>query len=274
MTWPERWDIECLDSITKYPSIPSYHEHGDRGRLTEELSIRFEPEEEWEATEKMDGVSARIILTPYGWLLGSRDQLLTHEHDVVRNPRLRICETLVPLVQGFDSTGQDSIVCVYGEVYGGHKGELGKRSHHYAPNGETGFRVFDVVDLCLREAALLFRLPLQKIAQWRDVGNQPFQSRGQVQHWCSLLRLEHVPLLTGGTGKDLPKTLAESYEFLTTCSPQQSRAGLLGQSARPEGLVIRNPSRTKIAKLRFEDYERTSRVETTVFPPREKVEST
>jgi hypothetical protein len=40
---------------------------------------------------------------------------------------------------------------------------------------------------------------------------------------------------------------------------EHTRAGLDRAAGRPEGLVVRNKDRSKIAKLRFEDYERTLR---------------
>ena len=78
--------LATLNSATKYPSIPTYHILGQRGRLTEERSTEFPGEVE--VTEKIDGANARIILPPPEMgtpLIGSRSQLLHSVGDVIAN---------------------------------------------------------------------------------------------------------------------------------------------------------------------------------------------
>ena len=56
-------DLGRLNSITKYPSIPTYHPMGDRGELRDgPLPFRGTVI----ATEKVDGTNSRVILLTSG----------------------------------------------------------------------------------------------------------------------------------------------------------------------------------------------------------------
>ncbi|MFC7428120.1 hypothetical protein [Nocardia tengchongensis] len=77
-------NLEAVNSLTKYPSIPTYHQLGERGRLTEAVSEFAGPVI---GTEKIDGSNARIVSLPDGsWLLGSREELLCAQGDLIGNP--------------------------------------------------------------------------------------------------------------------------------------------------------------------------------------------
>ncbi len=67
-------DLNKLNSMTKYPSIPTYHALGDKGALLEQ-TVSFDGE--IILTEKIDGTNSRIVLLPDGnFVLGSREELL------------------------------------------------------------------------------------------------------------------------------------------------------------------------------------------------------
>lgn len=84
-------DLNKLNSMTKYPSIPTYHTLGNKGVLLEE-TVRFEGEVV--LTEKVDGTN-RIILLPDGnFVLGSREELLFAKGDLIGNPALGIVDAL------------------------------------------------------------------------------------------------------------------------------------------------------------------------------------
>jgi len=69
-------DLRKLNSLTRYPSIPTDHVMGEKGRLTDELSEDFSGEPVY-ATEKVDGTNSRIVFTPDGsYLIGSREEFL------------------------------------------------------------------------------------------------------------------------------------------------------------------------------------------------------
>lgn len=54
--------LSYLNSMTKYPSIPTYHKLNEKGILTAERNVIFD--EPVFATEKIDGTNARILLIP------------------------------------------------------------------------------------------------------------------------------------------------------------------------------------------------------------------
>ena len=71
-----------------------------------------------------------------------------------------------------------------------------------------------------------------------------------------------VPRLATIKGKDLPKTHKEVMEWLREKSPK-TKCGLdvldEGAKGKSEGVVVRTADRKKIAKIRYEDYDRTLR---------------
>ena len=59
---------------------------------------------------------------------------------------------------------------------------------------------------------------------------------------------------------DLPISLNNTYDWLNRMLSEGTFAKLdAGGVGRAEGVVVRTPDRSKIAKIRFEDYERTFR---------------
>jgi len=69
---------------------------------------------------------------------------------------------------------------------------------------------------------------------------------------------EPVPALFDCDTSELPTGLEETHHFLLSLG--DSRCRLDDEAAGvPEGVVVRSPDRSRIAKLRREDYERTLR---------------
>jgi hypothetical protein len=251
MSWlrhPAR--LRALNSLTKYPSIPTYHPMGDRGRLQEQpIYTSFE---ELQVTEKLDGANARILTVGDDWFLGSREEFLYARGDLFGDPAQGIVEALRSVAEQL--VGQpDTLQVVYGEVYGGRIGKAGKQY-----GVRTGFRVFDRWTMSLEEAErYLTTYPLEDFSGWRDRGGQPFDSVDRLARWCAGQQLEVVPSLTATPP---PMELAETYAWLQEVLRAGSQARLDPEApGQPEGVVIRTPHRSKIAKLRLEDYQRTLR---------------
>lgn len=103
-----------LNSLTKYPSIPTYHALGDKGRLTEQTNVQFGADEAISVAEKIDGTNARVIILEDGYIIGSREELLYSSTDLLHNPSQQIVETVLPYMgqMPMDETG----ICV---AYGG-----------------------------------------------------------------------------------------------------------------------------------------------------------
>ncbi len=256
-------NLDRLDSATKYPSILTYHAIGDRGTLKEEVQVPFDSPVL--LTEKIDGTNARIIACDDDYIIGSREELLTARDDLIFNPALAIVESLLKLnvprmvsirldVQG-QSAGMSSKTCyvLFGEVYG-HKKISGYKS--YSDGEQVGFRLFDVAFFEPSYFKAITSMGRDKIASWRDHGGQKFVSQEVLKHLANGLNLQLTPSLREHT---LPTTLRNTHEMLKDVLTK-THAGLVeGVKKGPEGVVARTPDRKRIAKLRFEDYERTER---------------
>lgn len=254
---PYKLDLKKLNSVTKYPSIPTYHALGDRGCLTEEIQVSFEGEEPL-YTEKIDGTNARIILTGEGYFfIGSREELLYFSGDLIYNPSQGIVKTICGVATDFaeELATESGLRVIYGEVYG-HK--IGKGAKNYTNQQQLGFRIFDTISFAdERELLELLEKPIEQIALWREHGGQCF---GNEKALLELSTVSEATLTPRLTDKDrLPNTIEGTLKWLNTALPGATYAALDGKGGKPEGIVVRTQSRSKIAKIRFEDYERTMR---------------
>ena len=59
-----RIDLGKLNSMTKYPSILTYHALGDKGALQDTVQVSFAGRVV--GTEKVDGTNARLVFCPGG----------------------------------------------------------------------------------------------------------------------------------------------------------------------------------------------------------------
>ncbi|MGC3967152.1 MAG: RNA ligase family protein [Pirellulales bacterium] len=245
-------DLAKLNSLTKYPSILTYHVMGDKGILQDEVQIPFTGRVV--GTEKVDGTNARIICCPDGGIIvGSREDLLWERRDLIGNPAMSIVETLKPVIEERKDLlcRPDSIVVYYLEVYGRN---IGAGAKNYSRHGRAGGRLFDVA--VLENVDELFRRSAESLAQWRDAGGQPFAVVEQTAAEAQRLGFEPVPPLFDFDASLLPTELEATNEFLlsfgsTRCKLDDDATGV------PEGVVVRTPDRRQIAKIRREDYERT-----------------
>src|SRR5262245_22884963 len=92
-------DLAKLNSLTKYPSILTYHTLDPRnGGLLEEVTAFVGTVI---GTEKVDGTNSRVICLPDGcYLLGSREELLYAKGDLIGNPSLGIVDGLKETAEG------------------------------------------------------------------------------------------------------------------------------------------------------------------------------
>lgn len=256
-----REHLPILNSLTKYPSIPTYHVMGEKGRLTPER-IPMPAAGPFQLTEKLDGTNVRIVMLPSlgMWFVGSREELLTERTDLVHNPVLGIVDGVrAHAVRSFAKLCSkpntvDNVYTLYGELFGGKAAGMGKQ---YGQS-RTDFNLFDVAV----EPWLAFREKLQtfnpeRAAHWRDNGNQAYLNLNQLALFASELDLRLVPSID--VVDSLPDDLEPTEQFLRAAI-QTTRRKLDDKAlGRPEGLVARTGDRKWIAKLRFEDYERTLR---------------
>lgn len=248
-------NLRVLNSMTKYPSIPTYHalDPKNGGLLDECVSFP----DAVIATEKVDGTNARIILLPDGnWLLGSREELLYAKGDLIGNPALGIVEQLAPVAEQIqaDTGWSDSIRVVYVELYGG---KIGGAARQYGADPKRfGWRLFDVA--VIRDLDVL-SWPAERISAWRDGGGQPFLDEDDLYEVVDLTALDWTPrLLDEFYGDAMPTTIEGMAEMLADIAPRTG-VRLDPGEGKAEGVVFRSPDRSVIAKARFQDYERTLR---------------
>ena len=244
-------NLAALNSATKYPSIETYHTMGQKGRLTDEVTL-FDPDEAVFWTEKVDGTNARIIQVGDDWFIGSREELLTARGDRVTNPNLGIVSALSDLAERLRNYHVMGgwIRVFYLEVYG-HR--VGPAAKEYTSQGTLGYRLFDIATVPYN----ITLLPVEQVAEWRDEGGQAFYNEDELTQSAAVLNVPIVPRLGRVTGKELPATLEDTHQWLTEVLPTSNVTLDENAGGRPEGIVIRNADRTLIRKARFQDYQRT-----------------
>ncbi|WP_327114675.1 RNA ligase family protein [Nocardia sp. NBC_01730] len=244
-------DLEAINSATKYPSIPTYHQLGDRGSLTDAVTEFQGPVI---GTEKVDGTNARVISLPDGsWLLGSREELLCAKGDLIGNPAQGIVAALREFANTL--TPVDGVVRVfYLEVYGG---KITAASKQYTGDRAVGYRLFDM--MVLRDYEAVSAMPVPEISAWRESGGQPFLAETELAAAAVRGGVELTPRLFTLDCADLPREIDTTREFLAAHLPVTRSALDDGAAGRPEGIVLRTLDRSAIAKARFEDYDRTLR---------------
>lgn len=251
MTMLQAIDLQKLNSMTKYPSIPTYHALGEKGALTEERIAL--PETGLIATEKVDGTNSRIIRLSEGtYVIGSREELLHAKGDMIWNPALGIVEALRPLADaitdGSCGAGLKPIDVFYLEVFGG---KVTANSKQYTGERRLGYRMFDIARIDDFETCLA--RPVEEIARWRDNGGQSFLPEEELQEEAAKWEIELTPRIEID---GVPIEHEQVLKWLEATVPEtRCRLDAKG-GGKPEGLVVRTTDRQTIAKIRYEDYRR------------------
>lgn len=240
-----------INTLTKYPSILTLHKLGEKGRLTNELSTNIDNEILY-ATEKIDGTNVRIICLDNQYLVGSREFILHHCDDLYFDTTQGIIEGLRELDINPPETKE--LTVIYGEFYGG---KTSSNSKWYG-RGRNGFRVFDVA--IYKDLSILDK-DKEEISKWREretndgiIYGQNFLTNRDMKY--QFPEFEYVPILDFCLRDLSHKSILDNLEKYI---PETLVSLSDNASKRSEGLILRNESRSKIVKVRFEDYERTLR---------------
>jgi len=247
-------DLGALNSMTKYPSIPTYHTlESKNGGLIDGETVEFAATVL--GTEKVDGTNARIISLPDGtFLLGSREELLYAKGDLIGNPAQGIVAALRAVADTLAPVEDDVVRVHFLEVYGG---KVTAASKQYTGDKVVGFRLFDVAEMpAYRD--ILAKDPRQ-IASWRDDGGQPYLDEDALADTAARDGFELTPRLFEISGAELPTDLVKMRAFLGEHLPETLSALDESAGGEPEGIVLRTKDRSVIAKARFQDYDRTLR---------------
>lgn len=240
-------DLACLNSATKYPSIPTHHTLDGRGGLLEE-HIEFEGRVL--LTEKINGVNARIILMPDGdWYIGSREELLTARGDRVAPKTDGVVDALRPLAATLHGQSSDKALVFFLEVFGGTT----SAAKQYSSERNVGARLFDLAWVPME----VFGWERERIAFWREHGGQAWSTEYVLDRAAEVEGIELTPRLGMVEAGELPGTVEDTYVWLNELLPKTRVALDEGARGRAEGVVLRSDDRGTIAKARFEDYERT-----------------
>ena len=247
-----KYGKDKINTLTKYPSILTLHKLGDKGRLLNELTTPITSEDVMTYTEKIDGTNTRILCYGNEFLIGSRDFILHHSDDLYYDPAQGI-------VDGIYKLNIDKIIpkpiglgVIYGEFYGG---KVSSNSKWYGQD-KIGFRVFDAVQF---EDLSILEKSREEISIWRehetDKGLVYGQNFLEIEKAKSVLpNFEFVPQIPFELDDMSHQTILDN---LRKFIPETKVALSDNALKRSEGIVGRNADRTKIVKLRFEDYERT-----------------
>lgn len=244
---------EKINTLTKYPSILTLHKFGEKGRLSNELTTPILDDEMY-ATEKIDGTNSRIICYGDEHLIGSREFILHHSDDLYYDTAQGIVDGL----KGLKIATPDTrfLTVIYGEFYGGR---VSSNSKWYGQD-KVGFRVFDVALYPSPKSILEMSLP--EISRWRERETEIGMLYGQqfLSDWDMMgmfPEFEFAPKVPFDLGSDLSHQAI--LDKLKAAIPETNVALSENAVKKAEGLILRNQDRTKIVKIRFEDYERTLR---------------
>jgi hypothetical protein len=257
----KQYDFKKINSITKYPSILTYHQLGQKGRLEKDLieSSTFAAHETVNIYEKIDGENSRIIFLCEGndvdYLIGSREDLLFAKGDRIGNPSGNIANYFIPIANKMSEEfkGLHGLIVTYFESYGGKT----PKSKQYSIDKTQNGRLFDAFALDTLQLEELLNFSLDKIASWRDHGGQPYFDCQTRQEFSNKHNLQTSPLLMTLKGSEMPTSLEDTNEWLQQFKETKVGINAIGQS---EGVVVRTPNRKKITKIRMEDYARTLKV--------------
>jgi len=245
-------NLAKLNSLTKYPSIVTYHALGEKGRLLDTVLVPFDGDVI--LTEKIDGTNARLICTPEGVLVGSREDLLWATGDLIHNPAMGIVAAVRDQARALAShLPSEALLVIYGEVYGR---SVGAGAKNYTSTGKVGFRVFDAFEMPLEAVFVQLERPAERISLWRENGGQPFLRVAALDALALERGFERVPTLGTVAAAMMPRSLTDAAAFL---EPYSKTMAPLDEASlgHAEGVVARSADRRQIAKLRFEDYRRT-----------------
>lgn len=247
----EKYGKEKINTLTKYPSILTLHKFGERGRFTDEITTNIEGETMF-ASEKIDGTNVRIICYGNEFLVGSRNNILNYSKDFYWDESMGIVnqfyEKKLPTLQ------TDKLTIIFGELFGG---KITANSKDYGKE-EHGFRVFDLATI---EDLSILEEPITAISNWREssLDSSVDETIKYGQGFVDLDKLKSYNF-------DLVPQIEfeiENFEHQTVLNSLEkyiSKTNVsLTETARggTEGVILRNHNRSKIVKLRFEDYRRT-----------------
>lgn len=258
-TLVEYYGLERINSFSKYPSILTYHDMGDKGVLKEDFSenCNFKDSNKCYITEKIDGTNTRILMLNSDYFIGSRENFLYAKGDRFGDPALGIVgnvKTVANKIAESRMLKEDVVYILYGETYGG---AVTAGSKNYTDNKSYGFRIFDVVQMSLADSKQILEKTTEQISTWREHGGQHYLDVELFQQWAKeIAKVDTVPYIGTVTGADIPLERKAVFDWMQQFS---TTLASINSTGKAEGIVIRDLDRSLIRKIRFDDYIRTGK---------------
>jgi hypothetical protein len=253
-------DHDMLNTITKYPSIGTFHPLLVGGILGETTTVEFTGPVH--VSEKIDGQNIRVIFLRDGrYVIGTREKLLHCSSDYLCDNTHGIVPTLIPLIPDLRAglpAQQPGITVYYMEIFGGT--DLTRASRQYTSDRVVGLRLFDIATI--PDPSIVQDMTKAQAAAWRDRGGPSFHTEQQLQDTAPRVGLPLTPRLTTLDATELPVTVAEAHHWIGTVLPGLRSRSVLDENAsgEAEGVVLTNTDHTSRAKLKLANYTRTARM--------------
>lgn len=247
----EKYGKEKINTLTKYPSILTLHKFGERGRFTNELTTNIDGETLF-ASEKIDGTNVRIICYGDDFLVGSRNNILHYSKDFYWDESMGIVDQFYKM--NLPTLNTEKLTIIFGELFGG---KLTANSKDYGKDAH-GFRVFD---LAIIDQLDILEQSITEISNWRE-NSANSSIDDTLQYGQGFVDLDTLKSYNFELVPQIRFEL-ENYEHQSVLNALEkyilTTNVALTENARggTEGVILRNFDRTKIVKLRFEDYRRT-----------------
>lgn len=256
-----------FNSITKYPSILTYHNLGPRGSLVDSLveNQKFDNRTVY-ITEKIDGTNSRIVFSTNSvgeiddYIIGSREEFLFAKNDRIINQAWGIVQNMKPIADIITLLGNNwfrpnSIYCLYGETYGGKI----HGAKQYTSCGAFFVRFFDLWTMKKDDIENIMQMNIDHISAWRESGKQPFVNVEYLKSFCDNFHLCCVPYIKTLSGTEIPEDLQGVWNWLQEFEKSNALIDKNG-NGHSEGVVVRYADRSLIRKIRFEDYQKTKKL--------------
>jgi hypothetical protein len=245
------YDSRKLNALTRYPVVPTYHVPGAQNCPTGRVKVSFAQEPDLIFSEKIAGHSIRIILTSQGYFVGNKTEILAWNEDIATLPTNPILEGMQENANNFHqmyAPKGEGVKVLFGVFFGGSS-HPHSRQYTGGDSQLNSFRLSDAFNLSPEEFSNLLSQSPEQIGEWRENNQQPFFSE------AALLGLG-IPVNPRLLGNHPPINPTATHTWMKQILPK-SKASLNYQAAgKPNGILIRTPNRSKIAKLSFAEYEK------------------
>ena len=258
----ELLDLHKLNILTKYPSIYTRHSLDNKGQASNDIEVQVKDEDVYYLTEKIDGTNSRIIIFPDNrYVIGSREEFLTADNDLIRNNTLGITTTVLPYaehikqyIKEHQDILHDNIIVIYGETFGGHSHKNGIA--YSGDRSRYAFRMFDIQRISIETLNSLLEKDETRIATWREHNNQNWFTFDELELMGSLLKIPTVPFIAKLKGTDIPKEPEKMLDWIKNILPETKEKLDATAKGFAEGIICRTSDRKTILKIRNANYKK------------------